>query len=122
MVSSIDQMPTAHRTSSVLKPFRSRTGKTGIAVRARTNLERLCEQYLKGRYRLEVIDLREHPALAREHGVLAVPLVVREAPVPIRKAIGDFSNVERTVAVLELAQPRAPYVHLAHSRENNDAS
>jgi len=72
----------------------------GVAsMRARQNLERFCQQHLPGLYRIEVIDLLQQPELARVHEIIAVPTVVREQPAPIRKAIGDFSIVERTPSV-----------------------
>jgi circadian clock protein KaiB len=48
-----------------------------------------------------VIDLQENPALAREHEIVAVPMVVRVAPVPIRKVVGDLSNVPRALFALQ---------------------
>jgi circadian clock protein KaiB len=76
------------------------SGRGRLASRAETNLERLCRQYLKGRYRIDVIDLQENPLLAREHEVVAVPMVVREAPVPIRKVVGDLSDTRRALLAL----------------------
>ena len=70
-------------------------------MRARQNLERFCQQIIPGLYRIEVIDLLNQPELAFEHGILAVPTVVREAPVPIRKAIGDLSRVEHTPTLFQ---------------------
>jgi circadian clock protein KaiB len=70
------------------------------------NLERLCQQHIPGQYRIEIVDLHTHPALAAEHGVVAVPMVVREAPVPIRKVVGDLSNVEVALRVLQFAASR----------------
>ena len=69
------------------------------SMRARQNLERFCQLHIRGLYRIEVIDLLSQPELAREHEIVAVPTVVREEPVPIRKAVGDFSAVERTPAI-----------------------
>ena len=63
-------------------------------------------QYLKRPYRIEVIDIRENPAAAREHEIVAVPAVVREAPVPIRKALGDLSDTPRAVFALQLETRR----------------
>jgi circadian clock protein KaiB len=57
---------------------------------------------LSGGYRIEVIDLLEHPTAAKEHGIVAVPMVVREAPVPIRKAVGDLSEIPRALFSLHL--------------------
>ena len=76
------------------------SGRGWLTSRAETNLERLCRQYLKGRYRIDVIDLQEHPALAREHEIVAVPMLVREAPVPIRKVVGDLSDTRRALVAL----------------------
>ncbi len=76
------------------------SGRGWLTSRTETNLERLCRQYLKGRYRIDVIDLQEHPALAREHGIVAVPMLVRESPVPIRKVAGDLSDTRRALAAL----------------------
>jgi circadian clock protein KaiB len=75
-------------------------GRGWLTSRTETNLERLCRQYLKGRYRIDVIDLQENPALAREHEIVAVPMLVREAPVPIRKVVGDLSDTKRALAAL----------------------
>ena len=77
------------------------SGRGWLTSRAETNLERLCRQYLKGRYRIDVIDLQEHPALAREHEIVAVPMLVREAPVPIRKVVGDLSDIKRALVALK---------------------
>lgn len=71
------------------------------SMRARQNLERYCQQYIPGVYRIEVIDLLTQPELAREHQIVAVPTVVREEPVPIRKAIGDLSGLERTPGLFQ---------------------
>jgi circadian clock protein KaiB len=76
------------------------SGRGWLTSRTETNLERLCRQYLKGRYRIDVIDLQENPALAREHEIVAVPTLVREAPVPIRKVVGDLSDIKRALAAL----------------------
>ena len=71
------------------------------SMRARQNLERFCQQHVPGLYRIEVVDLLDRPELAREHGIVAVPTIVREEPVPIRKAVGDLSYVERTPALFQ---------------------
>lgn len=76
------------------------SGRGWLTSRTETNLERLCRQYLKGRYRIDVIDLQENPVLAREHGIVAVPMLVREAPVPIRKVVGDLSDTRLALLAL----------------------
>lgn len=66
------------------------------------NLQRLCEEHLAGRYRIEVIDLMKNPQLAQGDQILAVPTLVRKLPEPLRKIIGDLSNTERVLIGLDL--------------------
>jgi circadian clock protein KaiB len=78
-------------------------GQTPKCMRAFANLKRICEQYLSNRYRIEMIDLLENPALARGDQILAVPTLVRRVPVPVRKIIGDLSNTQRVLAGLDVS-------------------
>jgi circadian clock protein KaiB len=82
-------------------------GQTPKAVRAFSNLRKICEEHLKGRYSIEVIDLIENPALGRGDQILALPTLVRRLPTPIKKIIGDLSNTERVLVGLDL-RPRRP--------------
>ena len=77
-------------------------GQTPKSVTALTNLKKYCEQHLKGRYQLEVIDLLTHPQLAEGDQILAIPTLVRKVPEPIRKIIGDLSNEERVLVGLDV--------------------
>jgi circadian clock protein KaiB len=77
-------------------------GKTAKSVAAFENLSRLCEEHLPGKYKIEVVDLLVHPQLARGDQILAIPTLVRKLPQPIRKVIGDLSNIERTLVGLQL--------------------
>jgi len=77
-------------------------GQTPKSLTALANLKRLCESELAGRYQLEVIDLLEHPHLASQDEILAVPTLVRKLPPPIRKVIGDLSSKERVLVGLGL--------------------
>ena len=77
-------------------------GQTPKSVAALTNLRRYCEEHLKGRYKLEVIDLLLHPQLAEGDQILAIPTLVRKVPEPIRKIIGDLSNEERVLVGLDV--------------------
>lgn len=77
-------------------------GQTPRSVEAFANLKRICEEHLKGRYKIEVVDLLINPTLARGHQILAVPTLVRQLPTPIKKLIGDFSNVDRVLVGLDL--------------------
>jgi circadian clock protein KaiB len=80
-------------------------GQTPRSLTAFKNLKDICEEYLKGQYHIEVIDLMENPTLARGDQILAIPTLVRKLPQPIRKIIGDLSNTERVLVGLDI-QPR----------------
>jgi len=75
---------------------------TPKSVRAFSNLKALCEEHLKGRYRIEVIDLRKHPQLARGDQIVAIPTLVRRLPQPVRTIIGDLSDRMRLLVGLDL--------------------
>ncbi len=77
-------------------------GQTPKALEAFTNLKRICETHLKGRFSIEVIDLVEHPEMAREHQIVALPTLVRQLPPPIRKIIGTLANEERVLLGLDI--------------------
>jgi circadian clock protein KaiB len=77
-------------------------GKTARSVAAFENLSWLCEEHLAGKYKIEVVDLLVHPQLAKGDQIVAIPTLVRKLPEPIRKVIGDLSNVERTLVGLQL--------------------
>ncbi|SET59697.1 circadian clock KaiB family protein [Hymenobacter actinosclerus] len=77
-------------------------GQTAKSMQALANLKSYCEQHLKGRYQLEVVDLLLHPQLAEGDQILAIPTLVRKVPAPIRKIIGDLSNKERVLVGLDL--------------------
>jgi circadian clock protein KaiB len=81
-------------------------GQTSRSLAALANLNRICEEHLQGRYRLEVIDLLEHPQLARGDQILALPTLVRKLPEPIRKLVGDLSDTERALVGLDLRPMR----------------
>ncbi len=77
-------------------------GQTPRSIVALNNLKQLCETHLKGRYRIEVVDLLVNPQLSREDQIFAVPTLVRKLPEPIKKIIGDLSNTERVLVGLQL--------------------
>jgi len=77
-------------------------GKTPKSVTALSNLQRYCEEHLKGQYKIEVIDLLVQPQLAEGDQILAIPTLVRKVPEPIRKIIGDLSNEEKVLVGLNI--------------------
>jgi circadian clock protein KaiB len=80
-------------------------GQSPKSLSALANLKVLCEEHLSGSYQIEVVDLVEHPLLARSDEILAIPTLVRRLPPPVRKIIGDLSNTERVLVALRL-QPQ----------------
>jgi circadian clock protein KaiB len=80
-------------------------GQTPKSIAAFNNLKRICEEYMPGRYEIEVIDLMQNPRLAKEDQIVAVPTLVRKLPQPLRKIIGDLSDTERALVGLQL-RPR----------------
>ena len=77
-------------------------GRSPKCVRAITNLQRVCDQYLPGQYHIEVVDLLENPHLAADEQVVAVPTLIKKLPPPIRKIVGDLSDEERLVVGIDL--------------------
>ena len=77
-------------------------GNTARSITALNNLQRYCEEHLKGRYKIEVIDLLVKPQLAQGDQILAIPTLVRKVPEPIRKIIGDLSNEEKVLVGLDI--------------------
>ena len=79
-------------------------GQTPKCLTAFGNLKRICETYLAGQYRIELIDLLEDPQLAQGDQIFAIPTLVRQLPEPVRKIIGDLSNTERVLVGLDLRE------------------
>ena len=77
-------------------------GQTPKALTAFTNLKKICEEQLNGKFSIEVIDLLKNPKLGSEDQILALPTLVRKLPVPVRKIIGDLSDTERVLVGLDL--------------------
>ncbi len=77
-------------------------GKTPRSVTAIQNLKKICEEHLKGRYQLEVIDLAHNPSQARTDKILAIPTLIRSLPIPIRRIIGDLSDKDQVLIGLNI--------------------
>lgn len=77
-------------------------GQTVRSMRAIANLKRICQDYLAGRYTIEVIDLLERPQLAAGDQIMAIPTLVRRLPPPLKKIIGDLSDADKVVVGLDL--------------------
>jgi circadian clock protein KaiB len=77
-------------------------GQTPKSLTAFSNLKRICEEHLAGKYTIEVVDLVKNPQLAAGDQILAIPTLVRKLPEPVRKIIGDLSNTDRVLVGLDL--------------------
>jgi len=91
-----------HKDKYVLRLYV--TGTTSRSIQALTNLEKICKEYLEGRYELEVIDLFQHPALAKDEQIIAAPTLIKKLPLPFRRIIGDMSNKEKVLLGLDLKE------------------
>ena len=83
-------------------------GQTATSSRAFANLKAFCEEHLKGRYQIELIDLKKNPQLARGDQIVAIPTLVRKLPLPLRSIIGDLSNSLRLLVGLDLRKVDRP--------------
>ena len=77
-------------------------GMTPQSTRAINNLKEICEEHLIGRYSLEIIDLYKNPGLAKGEQIIAAPTLIKKLPLPLRRIIGDMSNVEHVLVGLDL--------------------
>jgi circadian clock protein KaiB len=84
------------------------SGASESSARAVANVREICDAHLSGRYHLNIVDLHQEPALAKEHHVLATPTLVKNYPPPFRMLVGDMSDHERVLAALDVrALPEA---------------
>ncbi len=77
-------------------------GTTARSARAIKNLRAICDEYLKGRYELDVIDIDQQPILTKGEQIIAAPTLIKKLPLPVRRIIGDMSNRERVPLGLDL--------------------
>ena len=78
------------------------TGASPNSVKAVENIKHICEEYLPGRYSLEIIDVYQQGELAREEQIIALPLLIKKQPYPERKLIGDMSETQKVLKGLGL--------------------
>ncbi len=84
------------------------TGTTRNSERAIVNIRRICEEHLRGRYDLEVVDISQHPTLAQGEQIIAAPTLIKKLPLPLRRFIGDMSQTERILLGLDLRNATDP--------------
>ena len=78
------------------------TGMTPKSIKAIENIRKICEENLKDRYELEVIDIYQQPEYAKKEQIIAAPTLIKKLPLPLRKFIGDMSNEEKILVGLDL--------------------
>jgi circadian clock protein KaiB len=83
------------------------TGMTARSARAVKNLRAICDEYLEGRYELDVVDIYQQPVLTKGEQIIAAPTLIKKLPLPMRRIIGDMSNHERVLLGLDLV--RSPH-------------
>jgi circadian clock protein KaiB len=81
-------------------------GQTPNSIAAIANLKKICEDQLKGKYRIEVIDLLKKPQLAKGDQIVAIPTLVRRLPPPVKKIVGNLSKTERALVGLDIQPAR----------------
>jgi circadian clock protein KaiB len=94
----------ANRSTPIIELKLYVAGQTPKSLAALSNLNKICKEHLQGRYKLQVIDLVKKPQLAQGDQIVAIPTLVRKLPIPIRKIIGDLSDLEKVVVVLNLGE------------------
>jgi circadian clock protein KaiB len=88
------------RSKYILRLYISRsTLKCKVAV---DNIQRMCDEHLKGRYDLEVIDIQDQAQLARDEQIVAVPTLIKRLPHPLQRLVGDMSDLNRVLLGLDL--------------------
>ncbi len=80
------------------------TGTTSQSARAIANIRKICEEHLEGHYDLEVVDISQHPALAKGEQIIAAPTLIKKFPLPLRRFIGDMSQTARILHGLDLRE------------------
>ena len=99
---SAGRRKSAPSTKEIFKLRLFVAGQTPKSIRAFANLTVICEEHLKGRYQIEVVDLLEHPHMARGNQIVALPTLVVNLPEPVRQIIGDLSNTDRVLVGMAL--------------------
>ncbi len=85
------------------------TGSTPRSARAIQNIRAVCDEKLRGQYDLEVIDIYQHPEQARPEQIVVTPTLVKKLPLPVRRLIGDLSDVERVLVGLDIVPQAGPH-------------
>lgn len=101
-MNSLPEPEAAEQSKYVLRLYV--TGTTPRSQQAISNIRDICEEHLRGRYRLEVLDIYQRPTLAAGEQIVALPTLIKELPLPIRRFIGDLSDTEKILVGLDLKE------------------
>lgn len=93
-------------------------GMNSKSLQAVENIKRICDEYLPGRYQLDVIDIYKQPILARDGQIVAAPTLIKELPLPLRKLIGSMSDTERVLVGMDVQT--GPVANRVHTRDPKD--
>ena len=100
---ALEALAAAHATACyVLRLYV--TGSTPRSARAISNIRKICEEHLEGRYDLEIVDIALHPTLAEGEQIIAAPTLIKRLPLPLRRFIGDMSHTDRILLGLDLRE------------------
>lgn len=99
---TMEKKAKAHATEEIWNLRLYVAGQTPKSIKAFTNLKKICDEHLAGKYKIEVIDLLKNPQLAKGDQIIALPTLVRKLPEPIKKIIGDLANTERVLVGLDI--------------------
>jgi len=94
----------ADRRKYVLKLYI--TGATPRSTKAIMNIRQICEEHLKGRYELDIVDIFQQPVLAKGEQIIAAPTLIKKLPDPLRRFIGDMSDTEKILIGLDLRKKK----------------
>jgi len=83
------------------------TGSSRHSTRAIVNIRKICEEHLKGRYELEIVDISQDPTLVMGEQIIAAPTLIKKLPLPLRRFIGDMSQTERILIGLDLRETKS---------------
>lgn len=84
------------------------TGMTPRSTRAIAQIKAICEEYLMGRYELEIVDIYQQPILTKGEQIIATPTLIKKLPLPLRRLVGDLSNKQRVLLGLDLRDVQEP--------------
>jgi len=79
-------------------------GFTPRSVTAIATVKKICEEQLRGRYELEVVNLYDVPTLAKDEQIVAVPTLIKKLPLPLRRVIGDMADTNKLLVGLDLSK------------------